>query len=140
MTATEMKITQTQVTHRPAFLPKIVSGSYQLMLLLENSVYALTEKYDPTYQGGYWEYLTAENGARWMQAPEPEIMVHVVNPDNWFDGEMSRGALSIGVMLIVCSHLSFKAPGCKSIVKNFHALREVASSHPESDAIFGLID
>lgn len=73
-------------------------------LLLEPSVYRITETIADEYDGGYWEFYALSNGGFYM-APDSDKQFHVVC-ENGFDGKLSGDALGITACLYVYSHLS----------------------------------
>jgi len=109
-------------------------------LMLEPLIYAITERMAESYQGGYWQFYTLDNGGFYL-APEGDE-VYQVNCDNYFTGELSADALGITACLYAYSHCSFSRNESvgRLCAQHYHWLREYMCEHDEVAAILGAID
>ncbi len=111
---------------RPNFIPDLVAHNPKAMLQYEAAVYNFMNQFTDAYNGGHWEFIEFENGAKAMIFDHPEIvMCH--NHDNYYEGGMSLRALSMACNLMACSHLSFQTSGQTqdNLAQNYHLLRDV---------------
>lgn len=109
-------------------------------LLIEPTVYAITERIADSYSGGYWDFWLLDNDGFYMAPAGDET--YLVNCDNQFTGELSADALGITACLYAYSHCSFsrnEAPG-KLCGIHYHLLRLYMFEHPEVDSILRAID
>ena len=106
--------------------------------IFESKVYDWMEFLSADYRGGYWEFYRLSNNGFYM-APKTEKTFHMVNPGNYFDGELSADAAGISACCFTFSHLAFEHPD-SVFAERFHQLRDFAVSHSESAKIFQLID
>lgn len=79
------------------------------------------------------------NGSAFIWPDMPEITLHLFNPHNGNDSELSPEAAGIAVCLITYSLWSFKTESTV-LVGYFYRLRDYALQHEECAAIFRLID
>lgn len=130
-----------QQTDRENFFPVLVADNMALLLRFENTVYGFMDRYCSEYSGGYFEMAAYGNGAKVM-FKDSQKKVKVVNPDNYYSGEMTEHAYSMACFLMACSHMSFMAKGeaQAKISNNYHLLREVLLTHPEAEEIFSFLD
>ena len=122
-------------TQRLDFLPRVAGANY---LRYEHSVYEFMDRACEAYQGGYWTFYTLSNDGFYMGLPGGERF-QMSWADNWFEGEMSADAASIGVNLFALSALSFTS--CSEHYHDaYHALRDYALEHEEAAQISRFID
>lgn len=107
-------------------------------LILEGKIYDWMESLTADYFGGYWEFYRLSNNGFYM-APKKDTKYHIVNPANYFDGDLSADAAGIAACLFALSHLSFDFPD-SVLPERFHQLRDYAAEHAEARLIFRLID
>ncbi|AFT79052.1 hypothetical protein AMBLS11_12395 [Alteromonas macleodii str. 'Black Sea 11'] len=124
-------------------LSDLSNGQIMAGINYENVIYsAMTTAYSE-YYGGYWEFYKFENGgfAMILDAGETDKVQAHWGP-NYFEGELSKEALSLGVNLIASSVLAFRTKGNvqKGFVENHDFLMEVAKNHEEASQILRFID
>lgn len=110
-------------------------------LRLEPVIYGITEKMTQgACRGGYWQFYTLGNGGFYM-APDDDQMYSLVC-DNYWQGELSGGALGIVSCLYSFSHLSFSNDlgFAKICARHYHWLREFMFTHPGVASILRAID
>lgn len=120
---------------RPDFLPTYCGSHF---LHFETSVFAYADHFCPSYQGGYWEFYTLSNGGFYMQLATEETF-SVTNDANYFSGELSADAFSIGINLYALNALLQKHTDNR-LIEHYYALRDFAIQHPEASAILSFID
>ncbi|UFH67321.1 antirestriction protein [Morganella morganii] len=91
------------------------------------------------YNGGYWEYCTLSNGGAFIYPDISEDPLTLFNMHNGNEAQVSCEAAGIAVCLILYSIWSFQTKS-EVMCDRFYQLRDYASQHPESAAIFHLID
>ncbi len=91
------------------------------------------------YHGGYWEYGTLNNGGAFIYPDISDETLTLFNMHNGNEAEVSCEAAGIIVCLILYSIWSFKTES-EVMCDRFYQLRDFALQHPESAAIFHLID
>ena len=91
------------------------------------------------YNGGYWEYCTLSNGGAFIYPDISEEALTLFNMHNGNEAQVSCEAAGIVVCLILYSIWSFQTES-EVMCDRFYQLRDYASQHPESNAIFHLID
>ncbi len=68
---------------RMNFMPAAFRGAF---FSADHFIQSFLNRYAKDYQGGYWEYLQASNGAFFMEAPQPLWL----SLPNYFEGECER--------------------------------------------------
>ncbi|MDH0356656.1 antirestriction protein [Morganella sp. GD04133] len=91
------------------------------------------------YNGGYWEYCTLSNGGAFIYPDISEAALTLFNMHNGNEAQVSCEAAGIAVCLILYSIWSFQTKS-EVMCDRFYQLRDYALQHPESAAIFHLID
>lgn len=91
------------------------------------------------YNGGYWEYCTLSNGGAFIYPDISEEELTLFNMHNGNEAQVSCEAADIAVCLILYSIWSFQTKS-ELMCDRFYQLRDYALQHPESSAIFHLID
>ncbi|TFL14045.1 antirestriction protein [Pusillimonas caeni] len=138
MTVATNPIVVTEVTGpaRMDFLPKLFTG--QAFLLGEHVVFGWMRQLCQAYNGGYWQYFEASNGAMFM-APQRDEKMHLAWAQNWSDELVSGQAAGIVATLFGLCQLveEYRDEG---MVERYHLLRDFAATHPEWKSIYRLID
>ncbi|MEI2659433.1 MAG: antirestriction protein [Bifidobacterium adolescentis] len=110
----------------------------QFPMLLEPTIYAMTDRLSADYTGGFWDLFTLSNGAFYMA---PRDHPFVVASMNGFEGSMSADALGITACLFAYSQLSFGGDTLAEVcAAQYHLLREFAIDHAEVRAIMAATD
>lgn len=118
------------------FLPHHVGSKF---LHYENYIYGGMDKFCAGYQGGFWNYYTLSNGGFYMALDCGEQRFRVVQPMNFYDGEMSAEAASIGINLYAQNAFAWQVDA-ERFSDLFHKLRDFAAGHPEGAEIMAFID
>ncbi len=115
-------------------------GTIPQWITLEPRIFAWMERFCEDYSGGIWHFHTLSNGGAFM-APETENDEKwtLFNNMNGNSAEMSAEAAGIAVCLIEYSHHACRTE-CDAMTEHYYRLRDYALSHPESHAIFAIID
>ena len=92
-----------------------------------------------SYKGGYWEFYLLSNGGLYLGLRGYDGPLRIAWGGNYFSGEMSTDAASIGVNLFALSQLSCETAK-DSVCELFYALRTYAIQHEERALILGFID
>ena len=117
----------------PSWLPRA-------FLPFEIAVYNLANDYCADYRGGYWEFAEDDaTQARFMFPHSDQPTLHVINPDNYFEGDLTPLEFGMGVCLIALSHLSFQLPNNASIAIAHRRLYKLVGEHGNAN-LFGFID
>lgn len=118
-----MKLTE----NRANFLPDLFGGHY---LRGEAYVYNFMTQMCPDYNGGYWDFYEADNGAKFMvptDAPEYDLAWW----GNGFEATVSPKVAGIIVTLFALAHLG--SP-------RYHDLLDYAATLPEAGTIYRAVD
>ncbi|EIU7555371.1 antirestriction protein [Providencia rettgeri] len=91
------------------------------------------------YHGGYWEYCALNNGGAFIYPDINADTLTLLNMHNGNEITVSQEAAGIAVCLILYSIWSFQTES-EVMCDRFYQLRDYASQHSESSAIFHLID
>ncbi|HHL2498322.1 TPA: antirestriction protein [Yersinia enterocolitica] len=122
---------------RPRFWPQHF-GNIPQWLILEPHVFGWLDRLCADYHGGLWDFYTLSNGGAFM-APEGDERWSLFNGMNGNGAEMSAEAAGITASLMTYSHHACHTES-EAMTEHFYRLREYALYHPESRAIFSLID
>lgn len=114
-----------------------------MALELELSVYSLARVYWENYKGGTWEFDTSHG--YWLPLVE---VVHLLNNDNFFEGELDARSAGIALSMMACSLLSLKHyknnPNLsEKWGEHYYFLREYALDHftdSKQTKIFSFLD
>lgn len=106
---------------------------------LEGDIFNLMDKMCEVYQGAFWEFSMLSNGGAFIWPDMLETSLHIFNPHNGNEAELSPEAAGIAVCLMAYSIWSFKTES-EVLVEYFYQLRDYAMQHPEQAQIFRLID
>lgn len=115
-------------------------GAIPQWITLEPHIFAWMDCFCDEYSGGIWSFYTLSNGGAFM-APDADgnEKWHLFNAMNGNDAEMSVEAAGIAVCLIEYSHHACRTE-CDAMTEHYYRLRDYARQHPESHAIFRIID
>ncbi|WP_447885585.1 antirestriction protein [Serratia fonticola] len=113
-------------------------GSIPQWLILEAHVFGWLDRLCGDYHGGQWEFYTLSNGGAFM-APEADGRWSLFNGMNGNGAEMSAEAAGITACLMAYSYHACRTES-EAMIDHFYRLREYALHHPDSRAIFALID
>lgn len=113
-------------------------GSIPQWLMLEPRIFGWMDRLCTDYHGGSWSFYTLSNGGAFM-APESDVQWSLFNGMNGNGAEMHAEAAGITACLMAYSHHACRTES-EAMTEHFYHLREYALHHPESRAIFSLID
>ncbi|EKN6043342.1 antirestriction protein [Yersinia enterocolitica] len=132
-------LTATRVSdaHRIHFWPKYFS-QVPKWGLIEPQVFRWLDRLCDDYHGDFWDFYTLPNGGAFM-VPGTEQDYVLFNALNGNGATVSREAAGITACLMAYSHCACSAES-EAMTEYFYRLREYALQHPESRAIFSLID
>ena len=114
-------------------------GSVKGWTTFEVVIFTTMGQFCEEYYGGYWEYCTLSNGSAFIYPDLNQEELTLFNPHNGNEAIVSPEAAGIVVCLILYSIWSFQTES-EVMCDRFYQLRDYASQHPESAAIFHLID
>jgi hypothetical protein len=105
-------------------------------LFIEPTIFSITSRMAPSYQGGYWQFWQVGEDGFYM-APEADRLFLAQSMNGW-EGRLSADALGICACLTAFSHLSFsKNEGLGRIcAEHYHRLRPVIYEHEEVRAVW----
>ena len=126
---------------RMNFMPAAFRGAF---FSADHFIQSFLNRYAKDYQGGYWEYLQASNGAFFMEAPQPLWL----SLPNYFEGECSAREVGIIVCLYAYSYfcgLAYeegKAELNETMANRYHLLREYVNTleNESQNRIYRAID
>lgn len=126
---------------RMNFMPAAFRGAF---FSADHFIQSFLNCYAKDYQGGYWEYLQASNGAFFMEAPQPLWL----SLPNYFEGECSAREVGIIVCLYAYSYfcgLAYeegKAELNETMANRYHLLREYVNTleNESQNRIYRAID
>ncbi|OAT51323.1 antirestriction protein [Providencia heimbachae] len=120
-------------------------GTVEGFATFEVVIFTIMGQFCDEYAGGYWEYCTLPNGGAFIYpdlSPEKLTLFNMHNMHNIHNGNeavLSPEAAGVAVCLMLYSQWSFRTES-ELLVERFYQLRDYAIQHPESSAIFHLID
>jgi len=117
------------------YLPRFLGKHF---LSYENAIYDHMGTSSPDYKGGYWDYYTLSNGGFYMALSQSEPL-KMACVSNYFEGEMSADAASIGVNLFVLNAFAWQV-NAEKYSEAFHGLRDYVLEHEEAAKILSFID
>ena len=123
---------------------KELERAIQVLCRRRKNNQSFLNRYAKDYQGGYWEYLQASNGAFFMEAPQPLWL----SLPNYFEGECSAREVGIIVCLYAYSYfcgLAYeegKAELNETMANRYHLLREYVNTleNESQNRIYRAID
>ena len=119
------------------FMPAAFHSAF---LSADHFIQSFLNRYAKDYQGGYWEYLQASNGAFFLEAP--------ASLPNYFEDECSPREVGIIVCLYAYSYFSArayeegKAELTETMANRYHLLREYVNTleNESQNRIYRAID
>lgn len=123
------------------FYPSI-TANYQY---LEQAVYHFSDRFITDYSGGYWEFVTLDNGGKFAY-PEMGESVAVNNAYNRTSASLSKEAAGICIWLITLSNCAISAyhhgnsAELESLSEHHVLLMDYAREHAEWESIALVID
>ncbi|HCT9442518.1 TPA: antirestriction protein [Proteus mirabilis] len=114
-------------------------GTVNGFATFEVVIFTLMEQFCDEYTGGYWEYCTLPNGGAFIYPDLDHETLTLFNMHNGNEAVLSPEAAGVAVCLMLYSQWSFRTES-EVLVERFYQLRDYAIQHPESSAIFHLID
>ncbi|SUP80509.1 antirestriction protein [Yersinia wautersii] len=133
-TLTATLISDAQRIH---FWPKYF-GQVPKWALIEPQVFRWLDRLCAEYQGDLWDFYTLPNGGAFM-VPGTEQDYVLFNTLNGNGATVSREVAGIIACLMTYIHCACSSES-EAMTEHFYRLREYALHHPESRAIFALID
>lgn len=159
------EIKQVAQCERAKFLPKHAGGFF---MTFENMLFNVAGNFSESYKGGHWDFkecqAKAETQLESLSEKEQGFFFlvpcgesyEVLNPNNYFEGELSGEAYGVAVTLITLSNYLFfvndKRRQAKGAIAQalseqqdylndaFYALRSYAQTLPEAALINQFID
>ncbi|EOV7882098.1 TPA: antirestriction protein [Yersinia enterocolitica] len=113
-------------------------GEIPQWVLIEPQVFGWLDRWCEDYRGDFWDYYTLSNGGAFM-VPGMEQDYALFNEFNGNGATVSREAVGIIACLMAYSHHACRTEN-EFMTEHFYRLRAYALHHPESHAIFALID
>ena len=139
LTTTPINKTQCAIGQRLYFLPHYLGRAHAVF---QNRLFYLAKQFLEPYDGGYWEFYHLSNGGFVMALDDDNAIT--VNSPNGSSATVDAETASIVVSLMTLSDLSFNlqtdSDELHKVVTSFHALREFALEHPNSNTILKLVD
>jgi hypothetical protein len=139
--STTLSATVVPENQRPRFWHQHF-GSIPQWLILEAHVFGWLDRLCADYHGGSWDFYTLGNGGAFM-APETDDDTDkewtLFNSMNGNGADMNAEAAGITACLMAYSHHACRTES-EAMTDHFYRLREYALHHPDSRAIFALID
>ena len=138
---TTITVSKTQCTlgQRLYFLPHYLGRAHAVF---QNCLFYLAKQFLEPYDGGYWEFYHLSNGGFVMALDDDNTIT--VNSPNGSSASVDAETASIVVCLMTLSDLSFNlqtdSDELHKVVTSFHALREFALEHTNSNTILKLVD
>ncbi|CAI0977828.1 antirestriction protein [Serratia fonticola] len=113
-------------------------GNIPQWLILEPHVFGWLDRLCADYHGGLWDFYTLSNGGAFLM-PDTDKEYVLFNALNGNEATVGQEAAGITACLMVYSHHACRVES-EAMTDHFYRLREYALHHPESRAIFTLID
>ncbi|WP_419894716.1 antirestriction protein [Proteus faecis] len=114
-------------------------GTVKGFATFEVVIFTIMGQFCEEYTGGYWEYCTLPNGGAFIYPDLDHEKLTLFNMHNGNEAVLSPEAAGVAVCLMLYSQWSFRTES-EVLVERFYQLRDYAIKHPESSAIFHLID
>ncbi|UAN51617.1 MULTISPECIES: antirestriction protein [unclassified Serratia (in: enterobacteria)] len=113
-------------------------GNIPQWLVLEPRVFGWLDRFCADYHGGLWDFYTISNGGAFL-VPDTDKEYVLFNALNGNGATVGQEAAGITACLMAYSHHACRTES-EAMTDHFYRLREYALHHPESRAIFALID
>ncbi|HEQ1858320.1 TPA: antirestriction protein [Providencia alcalifaciens] len=114
-------------------------GTVKGFATFEVVIFTIMGQFCDEYTGGYWQYCTLPNGGAFIYPDLIPEKLTLFNMHNGNEAELSPEAAGVAICLMLYSQWSFRTES-EVLVERFYQLRDYAIQHPESSAIFHLID
>lgn len=114
-------------------------GTVKGFTTFEVVIFTIMDQFCDEYTGGYWEYCTLPRGGAFIYPDLGSETLTLFNMHNGNEALLSPEAAGVAVCLMLYSQWSFRTES-ELLVERFYQLRDYAIQHPESSAIFHLID
>ncbi|EMD1719434.1 MULTISPECIES: antirestriction protein [Providencia] len=114
-------------------------GTIKGFATFEVVIFTIMGQFCEEYTGGYWEYCTLTNGGAFIYPDLGPEKLTLFNMHNGNEAKLNPEAAGVAVCLMLYSMWSFRTES-ELLVERFYQLRDYAIQHPESSAIFHLID
>ncbi|MDR2227786.1 MAG: antirestriction protein [Providencia sp.] len=114
-------------------------GAVKGFTTFEVVIFTIMSQFCDEYTGSYWEYCTLPNGGAFIYPDLSPEKLTLFNMHNGNEAKLSPEAAGVAVCLMLYSQWSFRTES-ELLVERFYQLRDYAIQHPESSAIFYLID
>lgn len=114
-------------------------GTVKGFATFEVVIFTIMGQFCEEYTGGYWEYCTLTNGGAFIYPDLGPEKLTLFNMHNGNEAKLNPEAAGVAVCLMLYSMWSFRTES-ELLVERFYQLRDYAIQHPESSAIFHLID
>ena len=114
-------------------------GTVKGFTTFEVVIFTIMGQFCDEYTVGYWEYCTLPNGGAFIYPDLGPEKLTLFNMHNGNEASLSPEAAGVAVCLMLYSQWSFRTES-ELLVERFYQLRDYAIQHPESSAIFHLID
>ncbi|MEJ5209363.1 antirestriction protein [Denitratimonas sp. CY0512] len=133
-------------SRRLATLPRFFGP--RMYVQAESTIYNIASGMVRNYRGAYWHYYTRNSDALILvpSLGEPEDLFTITNLEEGTEYRMHADAIGISVCLFAYSQLSFwcdrfgVSQDTERFADLYHAVRDVACDHPQSQHILQLID
>lgn len=122
-------------SERLEFLPRFVGKHF---MAYEAYIFNKMKEDAAKYNGGFWEYYTLFNGGFYMSLTQ-EKPLKMVCVGNYYEGEMSADAASIGVNLFALNTFACEI-NPEKFGEAYYQLRDYAIQHNEAAQIMAYID
>ncbi|WP_337049190.1 antirestriction protein [Serratia fonticola] len=136
-TASSVIATRVPGDQRSRFWPQHF-GSIPQWLVLEPRVFGWLDRLCVDYHGGLWDFYMLSNGGAFLM-PDIDKEYVLFNALNGNGATVGQEAAGITACLMAYSHHACRTES-EAMTDHFYRLREYALHHPESRAIFVLID
>lgn len=111
-------------------------------LQFEQYVFGFMDHYCAEYNGGMWEMYTLSNGAFYL-AMDKDKTVNIVNPNNYYKGNMSTDAAGICMSIMSIAYLweSEKDEQKREVFnRKYHGLWDYVHQHEEVSQMVRFLD
>ncbi|OCH36795.1 antirestriction protein [Aliivibrio fischeri] len=127
---------------RLTFLPSITKHFSEF----EATLFALAEHFSKEYNGGYWHFVSLDNGGKFVYPECGDESIRALNPYNQTDVTLSSEGFGICITLFALGRFNEYAHDNDDVEENqrlytlYHQLRDYAIEHKDSDCILEFID
>lgn len=114
-------------------------GTVKGFTTFEVVIFTIMGQFCDEYTGSYWEYCTLSSGGAFIYPDLGYETLTLFNMHNGNEALLSPEAAGVAICLMLYSQWSFRTES-ELLVDRFYQLRDYAIQHPESSAIFHLIE